>query len=147
MTRIERLQRTGILRFGNPKAGFKYKRTDGKRLSAHDRTRIDQLRIPPAWTEVAINNSANGHLQAVGKDAAGRWQYLYHQDHVRKQETKKFQRLIKFAEMLPKMRATVNRHIKQKNLGRVRVKLLKRQLRFWVTPRQSVAAHTSRPQL
>jgi len=121
MTRIERLQKTGILRLGTPKQGFKYKRQDGRGLSAEDRKRIEELRIPPAWTEVAINPSPNGRLHAVGKDAAGRWQYLYHQNHVRIQESKKFQRLIKFAETLPQMRATVNRHLKQPGLRRERV--------------------------
>ncbi|HKZ77803.1 MAG TPA: hypothetical protein VJ124_05720 [Pyrinomonadaceae bacterium] len=121
MTRIERLQKTGILRLGTPKQGFKYKRQDGRGLSAEDRKRIEELRIPPAWTELAINPSPNGRLHAVGKDAAGRWQYLYHQNHVRIQESKKFQRLIKFAETLPQMRATVNRHLKQPGLRRERV--------------------------
>ena len=62
-----------------------------------------------------------GKLQAVGKDVAGRWQYLYHESHTRAQEVKKFQRLIKFAEALPKLRSTVSRHLRQPDLGRERV--------------------------
>jgi DNA topoisomerase-1 len=121
MTRIEQLQRTGILRNGTPERGFKYKRADGRRVNAADLARIDELRIPPAWVGVAINSRAGGRLQAVGKDAAGRWQYLYHENHVRAQELKKFKRLIKFAEALPTMRSVVSRHIRQPDLGKERV--------------------------
>jgi DNA topoisomerase-1 len=119
MTNIERLQETGIRRLGKP-GRFRFV-SAGKTVNAADRKRIDQLRIPPAWSEVAISSSENGRIQAVGKDAAGRWQYLYHESHTRRQETRKFQRLIKFAEALPAMRATIRRHIKQTGLPRERV--------------------------
>jgi DNA topoisomerase-1 len=118
MTRYEQLQKSGIQRVGTPARGFKYKRADGKKLSAADRARIDELKIPPAWTEVWINSVAGGAIQAIGRDAAGRLQYLYHDHHVRRQETRKFQRLIKFAEALPKMRATVASDIRQPGLGK-----------------------------
>ena len=121
MTRIEQLQKTGIIRTGSPKRGFSYKKADGARLSAADLSRIGELVIPPAWTAVAINLLPGGRLQAVGKDAAGRWQYLYHENHTRAQELKKFQRLIKFAEALPKLRSTISRHLRQPDLGRERV--------------------------
>ncbi len=60
-------------------------------------------------------------MQAVGKDAAGRWQYLYHENHTRAQELRKFQRMTKFAQAMPKMRATIRRHLRQPGLGRERV--------------------------
>lgn len=112
MTRTEQLQKTGIVRRGTARKGFRYKRGDGFNVSASDLERIKALAIPPAWTDVAINSRAGGKRQAVGKDAAGRWQYLYHQNHIRAQELKKFQRLIKFAEALPKMRTTVSRQLR-----------------------------------
>ncbi|OOO01576.1 MAG: hypothetical protein USCGTAYLOR_02205 [Chromatiales bacterium USCg_Taylor] len=121
MTRIEQLQKTGSIRTGSPKRGFSYKKADGARLSAADLSRIGELVIPPAWTAVAINSLPGGRLQAVGKDAAGRWQYDYHENHTRAQELKKFQRLIKFAEALPKLRSTISRHLRQPDLGRERV--------------------------
>jgi DNA topoisomerase-1 len=120
VTRIEQLQTTGIIRTGSPKRGFHYRRV-GARVSAADLQRIRQLRIPPAWKSVAINPSAGGRLQAIGKDVAGRWQYLYHQNHVRAQEVKKFDRLMKFAEALPTLRSTVSRHLRQPDLGKERV--------------------------
>ena len=121
MTRIERLQQTGILRTGNPKRGFKYRMAKGGKVSAADLERIDALRIPPAWTDVAINRTSGGKLQAIGKDTAGRWQYLYHESHTRSQELKKFKRLTKFATGLPTLRTTVKRHLRQSGLGRERV--------------------------
>lgn len=120
MTRIEQLQTTGIIRSGSPQRGIRYRRVGG-RVSAADLKRIRQLGIPPAWKAVAINAAPGGKLQAVGKDAAGRWQYLYHESHTRAQEVKKFQRLIKFAEALPRLRSTVSRHLRQPDLGRERV--------------------------
>ena len=119
MTNIERLQETGIRRLGKP-GRFRFV-TTGRTVSAADRKRIDQLRIPPAWSDVAINSSENGRIQAVGKDAAGRWQYLYHESHTRRQEAQKFKRLIKFAEALPAMRTTVRRDLRQRGLPRERV--------------------------
>ena len=121
MTRIQQLQKTGIARLGTSARGFKYKSADGRKVSSADLKRIDDLRIPPAWTEVWINAVPGGTVQVMGKDAAGRVQYLYHQNHVRRQEARKFKRLIKFAEALPKMRATVAAHLRQPGLERERV--------------------------
>jgi len=121
MTHIERLQSNGIRRVGTPKRGFHYQLASGKNVPAPDRTRIESLKIPPAWTAVAINAAAKGRLQAVGKDAAGRWQYLYHENHTRLQGVRKFQRLIKFAEALPAMRTAVAKHLRQRDFGRERV--------------------------
>jgi DNA topoisomerase-1 len=118
MTQIERLQRTGINRVGTPARGFRFKRADGKKISAADRQRIEELKIPPAWTDVWINAAAGGAVQAIGKDAAGRSQYLYHASHVRRQEARKFKRLIKFAEALPSLRSTVASQIRQPGLGK-----------------------------
>ena len=121
MTRIETLCARGITRSGSPKKGFRYQTAGGKKPSRADLDRINDLRIPPAWTDVCINANAGGAVQAVGKDAAGRWQYLYHETHVRRSERKKFQRLIKFAESLPAMRRTVAKDLRQPGLARERV--------------------------
>src|SRR5829696_1515006 len=120
MTVIERLQNIGIRRLGTPKRGFRYKPQSG-RLTKTDLDRINDLKIPPAWTECFINPAANGRVQAIGKDAAGRWQYLYHQNHTRAQELRKFRRITNFAKAIPQMRATVTRHLRQPGLTRERV--------------------------
>jgi DNA topoisomerase-1 len=120
MTKIERLQNIGIRRLGTPKRGFRYQTVSG-RLTKADLDRINDLKIPPAWTDVFINPSANGRVQAIGKDTAGRWQYLYHESHTRAQELRKFRRITKFAKAIPQMRATVARHLRQPGLTRERV--------------------------
>jgi DNA topoisomerase I len=121
MTRLQHLKQTGIKRLGSAARGFRYEHAEGKRVSKADQQRIESLKIPPAWTDIAINPRAGGALQVVGKDAARRWQYLYHENHTRRQDTKKFQRIIAFAEALPTMRATVAAHLRQQDLGRERV--------------------------
>ena len=120
-TTLERLQQSGIRRLGTAKRGFRYQRADGKRISVEDRKRIDALKIPPAWSDVWVNAGVKGAVQAIGKDAAGRLQYLYHEKQVRKRESNKFKRLIKFGEALPKLRSTVGSHLRQPGLGRERV--------------------------
>ncbi len=121
MTQLERLQKTGIRRLGTAKRGFRFFTTGNAKVSHADQARINALRIPPAWTDVAINRSPGGLLQAVGKDAAGRCQYLYHANHIARAERKKFDRLLKFAEALPNMREVVARELKKPGLGRDRV--------------------------
>src|SRR5881394_111595 len=121
MTAIERLQLYGILRRGTPARGFRYRRADGGKVSAAELERIEQLKIPPAWTDVAISAAPSSRIQAVGQDAAGRWQYIYHESHVRAQQHKKFERLIAFGESLPKLRATVARDLKLPGLPKERV--------------------------
>ncbi len=121
MTRIERLQRTGIHRLGTPAQGFRYETAQGGAVTKTDIQRIKRLRIPPAWMEVTINSSPRGALQVIGKDAAGRWQYLYHETHTRRQEMKKFERLMHFAAALPRMRKAVALDMSRPGLGREKV--------------------------
>ena len=122
MTNLERLQTTGIRRIGTPQRGFRYQHLNGGGVVTRiDVERINRLRIPPAWKEVAINSAANGRLQVVGKDAAGRWQYLYHENHTKRQDALKFKRLTEFAVALPKMRVAINKDLRQPGLGRERV--------------------------
>jgi DNA topoisomerase I len=121
MTNLERLQQTGIRRLGGPGRGFRYQSLNGHRITKADLDRIKKIRIPPAWRNVAINSAATGRLQVVGQDAAGRWQYLYHDNHTRIQDAKKFRRLIKFAEALPEMRKSISKHLRQPGLSRERV--------------------------
>jgi len=121
MTNLERLQSTGIQRVGTPSRGFRYRSLNAGAVTKSDLERIKNLRIPPAWTHVAVNSTTKGRLQAVGQDAAGRWQYLYHENHIRTQDAKKFRRLTQFVEALPKMRGAITRDLSQTGLSRERV--------------------------
>jgi DNA topoisomerase I len=111
LTVVERLHRTGIARIGDKKSGFRYRGNNGGAVSARDLERIRALRIPPAWKDVAIASSPRAAVQAVGRDAAGRWQYRYHLAHERRRERRKREKLRRFAEKLPAMRAAIQRDL------------------------------------
>lgn len=83
--------------------------------------RINDLVIPPAWQEVWICPHPMGHIQAVGTDAAGRKQYLYHTRWRERQDQKKFDHMLEFARSLPKMRHVCAEHLAEEDLSRERV--------------------------
>jgi DNA topoisomerase-1 len=121
MTHLERLQKEGIRRLGSPQRGFRYVHPDGRKPPARELARIQALRIPPAWTQVAISPNSRAHLQAVGQDGAGRWQYRYHEKQTQKREAEKHQRLITFARALPRLRKRVAADLRRPGLGRDKV--------------------------
>ncbi len=63
--------------------------------------------IPPAWRDVWITPYANGHLQAVGTDEAGRRQYLYHPQWRTSRDSAKFERIIGFGKAMSAARERV----------------------------------------
>ncbi|MFY0576511.1 hypothetical protein ACN28S_21110 [Cystobacter fuscus] len=119
MTHIERLQQVGIHRMGSPQRGFHYRTADGKRVPAREVERIEALKLPPAWKDVLISPSRTARLQAMGKDSAGRWQYRYHESFTRRQEARKFERIVDFARALPKLRRRVSQDLRKRGLGRI----------------------------
>jgi DNA topoisomerase I len=102
--------------------GFCYVRADGSRLSnAEAVKRIRSLAIPPAWTDVWICPLPDGHLQATGRDAKGRKQYIYHLRFREIRDSTKFQRLTAFADALPAIRNKVREHMALAGLPREKV--------------------------
>ncbi|MFD0353359.1 DNA topoisomerase IB [Streptomyces sp. NPDC127110] len=101
--------------------GFRYLDTDGRALSATDRERVRALVIPPAWQEVWICPWPNGHIQAVGTDAAGRRQYLYHPHFREEQDAAKHEHVQRVARSLPRLREHVAQDLAGHGLTRVRV--------------------------
>ncbi len=88
--------------------GFSYKDVDGTPITDPElRARIEQLAIPPAWTDVWIAPYPNGHIQATGTDAAGRTQYIYHPTWREQKDRIKFDRVLSLAESLPTARRRV----------------------------------------
>ena len=83
--------------------------------------RIRALVIPPAWEHVWICPDAGGHIQAVGTDAAGRRQYLYHERWRQEQDQRKFDRMLEFGRALPRIRETVLARLGARGLHRDRV--------------------------
>lgn len=92
----------------------------GARLPEEDVQRIRALAIPPAWRDVWICPLPNGHLQAVGTDAAGRRQYLYHPQWRVKRDQEKFDRVIAAARRLPQARRRVLRDLGVEGMPRER---------------------------
>jgi DNA topoisomerase-1 len=103
--------RRGWRRAGS-RGGFRYLDSRGERIADEARLRrIDQLAIPPAWRDVWISANPSARLQATGVDAAGRRQYLYHPAFRAARDKAKFDRLVRFGELLPAFRACVAKHL------------------------------------
>ena len=101
---------------------FEYLDTGGKRIRDEQRLlRIKRLAIPPAWTDVWICPSANGHIQATGRDARRRKQYRYHERWREIRDENKFWRLADFAKVLPNIRRRVTKDLKLPSLPRQKV--------------------------
>ena len=102
--------------------GFSYRTPDGALI--RDRAalrRIRSIAVPPAWTDVWISPSANGHIQATGRDARGRKQYRYHARFRARQDGAKFERLIAFARALPRIRRQVDEDLGRRGVPREKV--------------------------
>ncbi|WP_172383058.1 DNA topoisomerase IB [Streptomyces sp. MNP-20] len=102
--------------------GFRYLDPHGRPV--RDRAELERVKalvIPPAWQDVWICAKANGHLQAVGTDAAGRRQYLYHPRFRAEQERAKHEHVLDVAARLPKVRQAVEAHLDDRGLTRQRV--------------------------
>lgn len=87
---------------------FIYFQLDGSRVSDPQHLeRIRKLAIPPAYESVWISPLPNGHLQATGRDARGRKQYIYHADWRQHRDETKFDRMLEFGHALPDLRTTI----------------------------------------
>jgi DNA topoisomerase-1 len=99
-------------RRGGKKSGFKYFDHNGEKITDQKQIeRISKLVIPPAWTHVRICPNTRAGLQAIGFDTAGRIQYKYSLQFSAKQQAKKFSKIERFGEFLPKLRKLTNEYI------------------------------------
>ena len=115
------LSKPGIARKRRGKA-FAYYGPDGDPLVDEDALqRIKELVIPPAWKKVWISPHPNGHIQAVGTDAAGRRQYLYHSFWQQERAEEKFDRVLELSTRLPDWRARIAADLARRGLTRKRV--------------------------
>ena len=111
----------GIARHRRGK-GFSYRRPDGAVVKdPATLKRIASLVIPPAWTRVWICADEDGHLQATGRDVRGRKQYRYHPRFRQIRDETKYERMLSFAEVLPKIRAHVDTDLARPGLVREKV--------------------------
>ena len=91
--------------------GFGYFRPDGTAVAAAEKRRLGALAVPPAYNDVLYAADPNAHIQAVGRDAAGRLQYRYHPQWQRVREMRKARRLARLADALPRIQRSVSQHL------------------------------------
>jgi len=102
--------------------GFVYLDVDGNRVrDVEELSRVRALAIPPAWTDVWICTDEHGHLQAVGTDAAGRRQYLYHPAWRMRRDREKFDHMLVFARALPRIRRECAKRLSRPEMDRERI--------------------------
>jgi DNA topoisomerase IB len=102
--------------------GFRFLDIDGERITDPlELARIKALVIPPAWRDVWICPDPDGHIQAVGLDAAGRRQYRYHDDWRAARDVVKFDRVLGLGRRMAAVRAAAVDRLTQPGLGRDRV--------------------------
>jgi len=117
------LFQTGIRRLGSKEKGFFYRYPDSGETVREEKvlTRIENLKLPPSWEDVHIARGPSAKVQAVGHDSTGRLQYVYHPRYRERKGREKFERILRFADALPKMRKTTSAHLRRKHLDREKV--------------------------
>lgn len=111
----------GILRKRCGK-GFRYIGLDGKTMRDPEiLARIKSLVIPPAWTNVWICTNPKGHLQVTGRDSKGRKQSRYHPRWREVRDETKYERMLIFGTVLPKIREQVEEDLATPGLSRRKV--------------------------
>lgn len=102
--------------------GFTYQDKNGKTIKDKEtRDWIKSLVIPPAWTNVEIEENRKADLLVTGRDDKDRKQYIYHPNYTEKQNSKKFDRIIDFADQLEHMRRVTGQHLRKRKLNREKV--------------------------
>lgn len=114
-------QKPGIRRLRAGK-GHRYIDPNGKTITdASALARIKSLAIPPAWQQVWICPSTNGHIQATGRDARGRKQYRYHAKWRAVRDEVKYGRMLQFGKALPSLREKIEADLRQPGLPKRKV--------------------------
>jgi DNA topoisomerase I len=91
---------------------YSFVRANGSRIrDARTIRRLHAMAVPPAYRQVRYSHDPNSHLQAVGRDAAGRLQYRYHADWEKVREHRKAHRLARLVGALPKIRRNVSKYL------------------------------------
>ena len=101
---------------------FEYFDAKGKPICDEQRLlRIKRVAVPPAWSDVWICPSPNGHIQATGRDARRRKQYQYHDRWREIRDENKYDRLVNFGKALPKIRRRLKKDLALSSLPREKV--------------------------
>jgi DNA topoisomerase I len=99
--------------------GFAYFRLDGLQIrDKQEIQRLASLAVPPAYHDVRYAEDPAAHLQAIGRDDAGRLQYRYHPVWEQVREMQKARRLERLVDVLPKIRRSIGQHLAAKEPSR-----------------------------
>jgi DNA topoisomerase-1 len=99
--------------------GFAYVARDGSTIrDKRVLRRLKSLAVPPAYENVCYAADPSAHIQAVGRDAAGRLQYRYHPRWEKLREERKARRLMRLVDTLPRIRRAVTQHLAVDEPGR-----------------------------
>jgi DNA topoisomerase-1 len=102
--------------------GFAYYAPDGRRVrDKATLARIASLAIPPVYADVWICPDPCGHIQATGRDARGRKQYRYHPRWRAARDGQKYDRMVAFAQALPRIRERADADLARPGLPREKV--------------------------
>ena len=102
--------------------GFRY--VDSANNTIKDKALKDwfkSLVIPPAWTDVEIDSKKSAKILATGRDDKNRKQYIYNPKYREKQDQEKFDRILKFADNLERMRRVTGQHLRKRKLAKEKV--------------------------
>ena len=92
--------------------GFAFTSATGKPIKDKKiLTRLNALAVPPAYEDVHYAADPRAHIQAIGRDAAGRLQYRYHPDWEKVREARKSAHLHDLIQVLPKIRRSIAQHL------------------------------------
>lgn len=113
MTRLRHVGRDALTIARRPMGrGYAFFDANGRRVKSRAlRQRVHELAIPPAWSEVWIAADPQAHIQAVGVDAAGRTQYIYHPEWEARRTRRKQRNLSALVAALPALRRRVRRDL------------------------------------
>jgi DNA topoisomerase-1 len=98
-------------------AGFSYVDQHSHPVSdAKLRSRLDRLAVPPAWDDVRLARNPASHIQAVGRDAAGRLQYRYHEKWTETGDAVKQERLANLGAKLGDVRSHIEAQLRRQTI-------------------------------
>jgi DNA topoisomerase-1 len=92
--------------------GYAYYSATGRHIKDEKTIyRLNHLAVPPAYEDVHYATDPRAHIQAIGRDAAGRLQYRYHPDWEKVREARKTEHLHNLVQVLPKIRRSVAQYL------------------------------------
>lgn len=98
------------------KPNKRWLRSDGQPVADETAVRLKLAGVKPAYTEVALNPDPTAPLQAKGKDAKGRTQYMYSKEHSEAAAAEKFARLKDFNSIIASARESLSAEMNDSKL-------------------------------